>query len=342
MDSFTQAVLGAAIGEAALGRHAGRKAALWGAVCGTLPDLDSFYPFADPVSAFTYHRGISHSLIVLSALTPVVAWLIARIHRGERPRFGRWLLTVWLCLITHPLLDACTTYGTQLLWPFDDTPIAWNNVFIIDPAFTLPLLLAVLAALVLRPVPPNAERRRALGAWLNRLALAWGIAYLVLGAFIKTHVDSHVRASAERQGIAVQRYIATPILFNIVLWRAVIMSDDRYYEAFYSLLDDPGEVRFKGFETDPALLEPLNGNWAVQRLKWFTRGFHSVSRVDDRVVLSDLRMGYEPAYVFRFVLGKRIGGTTTALPVIKLPQPSPGIDVLAAGWRRLLGDREAL
>lgn len=333
--------MGAAIGEAVLGRQAGRKAALWGAVCGTLPDLDAFYPFADPISAFTYHRGVSHSLFVLTMLTPVVAWLITRIHRGERVRLRGWMLAVWLALITHPVLDACTTYGTQLLWPVDDTPIAWNNVFIIDPAFTLPLLLAVLAALVLRAPPDDSDRSRALGAWLNRIALAWGVAYLVLGAFVKMHVDAHVRASAERQGIEVTRYTAAPTLFNIVLWRAVIVNGDRYYEAFYSLLDEPGEVRFGEFETEPALLEPLAETWPVQRLRWFTRGFHSVGLMDGNIVLSDLRMGYEPAYVFRFVLGRQIDGITKALAPIKLPRPAPEADVFKAGWRRVLGDRNA-
>ena len=72
MDSVTQLVLGAAVGEATLGRRVGSRAKLWGAVCGTIPDLDVFIPLGDPVRDFTYHRSFSHSLIVLAALTPLV------------------------------------------------------------------------------------------------------------------------------------------------------------------------------------------------------------------------------------------------------------------------------
>ena len=82
MDSVTQAVLGAAVGEATLGRRVGAKAPLWGAALGTLPDLDVLYPFADPVSAFTWHRGPSHSLFVLAALTPLVVWLVLKLYPG--------------------------------------------------------------------------------------------------------------------------------------------------------------------------------------------------------------------------------------------------------------------
>ena len=90
MDSVTQAVLGAAVGEATLGRRVGAKAALWGAVLGTLPDLDVLYPFADPVSAFTWHRGPSHSLFVLAALTPVVVWLILKLHPDSSEHRSGW------------------------------------------------------------------------------------------------------------------------------------------------------------------------------------------------------------------------------------------------------------
>ena len=84
MDSITQLALGAAVGEATAGRQAGRRALLWGAVCGTLPDLDVFIPLGDAVRDFTYHRSASHSLFVLAALTPLMVWLILKLHPGTR------------------------------------------------------------------------------------------------------------------------------------------------------------------------------------------------------------------------------------------------------------------
>ena len=88
MDSFTQFALGAAIGGAALGPRAGRKAILWGGVCGTLPDLDIFVPLGDPVSDFTYHRGVSHAFFFLTLAAPVVAALIWRLHPDLRGSYG--------------------------------------------------------------------------------------------------------------------------------------------------------------------------------------------------------------------------------------------------------------
>ena len=90
MDSLTQAVLGAAVGEATLGRRVGHRAPLWGAILGTLPDLDVIYPFADPVSAFTWHRGPSHSVFVLAALTPLIVWLVLKLHPGTAEQRRGW------------------------------------------------------------------------------------------------------------------------------------------------------------------------------------------------------------------------------------------------------------
>ena len=117
MDSLTQLTLGAAVGEAVLGRQVGRRAALWGALLGTLPDLDVLVPLGDAVRDFTYHRGPSHSLFVLAALTPLVMWLILKIHPQTRPLRGRWTMLVYAVFTTHVLLDALTVYGTQIFWP---------------------------------------------------------------------------------------------------------------------------------------------------------------------------------------------------------------------------------
>src|SRR5512145_3083609 len=153
MDSLTQMALGAAVGTAVLGRKAGPRAALWGALCGTLPDLDVLVPYGDPVRDFTFHRAESHSLFWLSVVTPALAWMIARVHRERDAKVGvlfrHWCLLVWLALITHALLDAFTVYGTQMLLPFSDYPVGLGSVFIIDPLVTVPLLAGLAGALAL-------------------------------------------------------------------------------------------------------------------------------------------------------------------------------------------------
>lgn len=90
MDSLTQLALGTAVGGATAGRQVGRRALLWGAVCGTFPDLDTFIPLGDAVSDFTYHRAASHSLFVLAALTPLFVWLILKLHPGTYANRWRW------------------------------------------------------------------------------------------------------------------------------------------------------------------------------------------------------------------------------------------------------------
>lgn len=150
MDSVTQLVFGAACGEAVLGKKVGRKALVWGAVLGTLPDLDVFIPLGGPVNDFVYHRGFSHSLILLALLSPMIAWLVSMIHPDAKRYYSRWVLLTFLVLEASVLLDLLTIYGTQIFWPFDTTPRAIPVLFTIDPLFTLPVLSGVLAALVLK------------------------------------------------------------------------------------------------------------------------------------------------------------------------------------------------
>jgi len=164
MDSVTQFVLGAAVGEAVLGRKIGNKAALWGGLAATLPDLDVFVPLGDVVKDFTYHRSASHSLFVLAILTPLIVWLINKIHPASREFKGRWMLMIYLVFTTHVLLDSFTAYGTQIFWPVLTTPVSWSTIFIIDPLYTLPLLIGVIAALVM-------SRETTRGHLLNRFGL---------------------------------------------------------------------------------------------------------------------------------------------------------------------------
>jgi inner membrane protein len=297
VDSVTQAVLGAAVGQAALGRHIGRRAILWGAVCGTLPDLDVLVPFADPVADFTYHRSASHSIFVLSALTPAVAWAATRLHRDTIEHRRRWLVMIWLVFATHILLDCFTVYGTQVLWPLSSYPVGWSTVFIIDPVYTLPLLVAVLAALAAGPRSRLARRATICG-------LAVSCAYLTWTVLAKVHVEHGLRAALAAQGVQHERMLTTPAPFTSLLWRFVLMDDTGYHEGYRSVLD-PGEtLHMNHYASETGLLDGLDGHWPVERLRWFTKGFFGVTRDDGAVVMSDLRMGVEPDYVFRFAVGE--------------------------------------
>ena len=327
MDSLTQIALGAAVGVAVMGRRtAPWKAALWGGVCGTLPDLDALVDFGDPVLDMTQHRGHSHALFWLTLAAPAIAGLAARVH-GETDRWRRWWLALWLALVTHPLLDAMTVYGTQLARPFSDHPFGVGSVFIIDPAYTVPLAAGVIAAL-------RAER----GLRWNALGLAASTLYLGWSVVAQQHVRDIAEQALSAQGIAAERVLVTPTAFNTVLWRVVAMTPDGYHEGFRSLLDARPGMRFDRFERGAALRDALAGHPPVERIARFSHGFWAMAEHGDRVAITDLRMGQEPAYVFSFVVAQQQGARLVPLHgttrVGRRPDLGRGLDWL---WRRALG-----
>jgi len=305
MDSLTQLALGAAVGEATLGHRVGRKAALWGGICGTLPDLDVFIPFGDPVADFTYHRSFSHSLLVLALLTPLVVWLIRRAHPREAHYRAGWFALVYLAFATHVLLDSCTIYGTQIFWPLSATPMTWGSVFIIDPAFTLPLIIGLIAVALSRQNPLRGYRINAAMLTLSTLYMCWSFV-------AKFHAQSVAEATLAAQGLPNDRVVTLASPFNTILWRTVAMDDTGYNVGWYSLLDDGRTVEFQHYPSDPDLLDGIEDHWPVARLRWFTKGFYRVSRIGESVVMTDLRMGIEDSYVFRFQVG--VVGYPQSLP----------------------------
>jgi inner membrane protein len=294
MDSLTQITLGAAVGVAVMGRRtAVWKAALWGGIAGTLPDLDVVVDYGDAVLNMVRHRAESHAFFYLTLASPLLAWVVSRIH-GERELFKPWWLALWLVLITHTLLDTMTVYGTQLLMPFSDHPFGVGSVFIIDPTYTVPLIVGVVAAIRLH----------------NGRGLRWNTAALVLTTFYlgwsvmaQQHVDRIARASLASEGIDAQGLLVTPAPFNTVLWRLVATTPEHYFEGHYSLLDNQPTVRWTAYPRGAELIAEHGEDDSVARIAAFSHGFFSLRAVDGRLMLTDLRMGQEPAYVFRFDVG---------------------------------------
>jgi inner membrane protein len=173
MDALSQIVLGAAVTAAIAPARHRRGALLAGAALGTLPDLDvlPLMLVSDPVVEVVWHRSFSHSLLAL----PFVGWLIFALVR-KRPAVAaapkRWALAIQAALLTHPILDAFTVYGTQLWWPIPFRPAMWSSVFIIDPLYTVWLLAACVAAWVLRE-RPAAGRWLAGGLIASSMYLGW-------------------------------------------------------------------------------------------------------------------------------------------------------------------------
>lgn len=329
MDSLSQLALGAAVGVAVMGRRSAVwKAALWGAVAGTLPDLDVLIDHGDPIRNMVLHRAETHAPFWLTLFSLPLAAAVAWLH-GEQALFRRWWLALWAALVTHPLLDAMTVYGTQLALPFSDHPFGVGSVFIIDPLYTLPLLVGAGWALA------AGGGGRSLG--INAAGLALSTAYLGWSVLAQQHVADVARQALAAQGITPTHLLVTPAPLNTVLWRVVAVEGGRYHEGFYSLFDDDGRIGFDAFGRGDDLAAEVRHLDGVQRVMAFSKGLWKVDEVGGRVRISDLRMGLEPTYTFTFAVAER-----HSVPVPLQPAQHEGgrIDVrrwLAWLWPRLLG-----
>ncbi len=297
MDSITQAVLGAALQGTVLGRIQGRRSLLYGAALGTLPDLDVIIRYADPVSQMTYHRGFSHSLFVLTGLALLLAWLVNKCWPDKGYTLPRLFLAFWLVLITHPLLDAFTVYGTQLFWPLQTTPQSWAAVFIIDPVYTVPLLAAVIYAI--------AKGVTAMATRLLTLALVFSTAYLGFGLAGRMAAEQRFQAALGQQGIAASEVRAVPIAFNSLVWRVLAKTPEGdYYEGISSGFDRQAP-EMQRLPRNLQLAQALANAPLHQRLRWFTDDWLRYDQVGDALVVTDLRMGIPGNYTFRFNMAHR-------------------------------------
>ncbi len=208
MDPISQGALGASMAQAG-SRKQVRTATMLGCLGGLAPDVDVliFSP-TDPLLFLEFHRQFTHALAFIPIGALLCALLAWRWARRDLSFSQTWLFCA-LGYATHGLLDACTTYGTQLLWPFSDLRVAWNNVSIIDPLFTVPLLAFVVA---------GARQQR---PWLGRIGLAWALSYLALGIVQRERAEAAGAALAASRGHSPERLEAKPAFATLALWKLV-------------------------------------------------------------------------------------------------------------------------
>ena len=294
MDSLSQIVLGASVAHLALGSRLGRGALVLGAALGTLPDLDVLIPYDGAIANFTYHRGFSHSLFVLTLISFPIAWMCQRIWRTKAVPYFQWWLGCCLVLVTHPLLDGFTLYGTQLFWPLAPPPTAWGSAFIIDPLYTVPLLVGVVMAY--RLSWKRAKPFVIAGLSISSLYLAWT---LTAQAQVRKQVEQELKIAQ----IQPNRIVIAPFPLSM-LWRIVVMTDTHYLEGYSSLLDPKQTLTFNRYKNGKVECSTWLHHAPIQRLDWFTRGAFALSVQDNELIASDLRMGIEDDYVFEFVIAE--------------------------------------
>lgn len=337
MDSLSQIVLGAATAELVAGKKLGNKAMLWGAIAGTIPDLDVFVTFTDPIKTLAFHRGFSHSLAFAFIVAPILGYILHKLYKKSDATWRDWTLLFLISIGTHPLLDCFTTWGTSLLLPFSDTRIAWNTIFVVDPLWTLPFLALVVAAMF---YAKESSKRR----WLNGAGLIFACCYLAFTVGNKMRVDNIVETSLNKQGITYNRYMTNPTPLNNVLWYTMVETDDNYYLGYTSMFDRDNHVQFYALPRKQTLPANLQNDERINTILFVSNGFYTVTGNTDTLYIHDLRFGLmnglnpveEPSYVFTYL----IDNSNPAEPVFEVLDPNraePG-KVLGLIWKRLKGN----
>lgn len=308
MDSLTQIVLGAAVGEAVLGKKVGNKAMLYGAIAGTIPDLDTFVGYlTDTVTAIEIHRGFSHSIVFSVLFAPVFGWIISKIERKAAATWKDWSWLMFWGLFTHPILDSFTTWGTQLFWPFE-IRLAFKNIFVIDPLYTLPFLIFL--ALAMRSKRGSGRRRK-----LNNLGLIVSSAYLLLTLGLKSITYFQFKDALDEQGYDYLQISTKPAPFNTILWTANMELEEAYLIGDYSIFDTQ-PITFNSYSKNHHLLGDLAAENKVQRLIDIAGGWFVISEKDGKLFFHDLRFGVldstaeDPTFVFTYQLKEENGKLT--------------------------------
>ena len=284
MDSLTQIVLGAAVGEAVLGRKIGSRAMLWGAVAGTIPDLDVFIRyFTDDITATEMHRGFSHSLIFSVLMAPILAWVANKIHGKRKIGMTPWIWLFFLALVTHPLLDNHTTWGTQFFWPFEYRS-AFKNIFVVDPLYTVPFLIFTLIAMFHKRTNP---RRRK----INNIGLIVSSSYMVLTILFKGITFVKFQNQLDKDKIEYVDMDTRPAPLNTILWNAQVETKTGYRVAYYSFFDSQ-DIKFsEEIPKNYHLIAPYKNQKIIKQLIKISAGWYVIREEEGKLYFVDLRFG---------------------------------------------------
>ena len=313
MDSFTQIVLGIATAEVIAGKQLKNKTFFYGAIVGTLPDLDVVVgSFLSDVDGVAIHRGLSHSLLFFLLLSPLLGGLLTNLEKGNLT-FKRATSLVFWCLTTHVVLDTFTSWGTQVLWPLDHR-FALKTVFVIDPLYTVPLLLSLLYVWKNKD---SALRRKYV---LRGLSISSG--YLLLTCVLKLVAVQKFESALIQQNIVYQELIVKPTAFNTILWNANIATSEGYFLGEYSFFDTQ-PVSFTFYKKDTALEKAVETSTDFQKLKKTSEGWYLVTRMNGQYYFNDLRFGLlntsdeQLQFAFSYVFNTTSDGVLVAKEVPK-------------------------
>jgi len=328
MDSLTQIVLGASVAEATLGKKIGNKAIFLGAIAGTIPDLDIVMRFfVDDLSASVMHRGFSHSLIFPFIVAPILGVLAKKIYSNlEDVSQFDWNKMFFLALLTHPLLDAQTTWGTQLFWPFQ-WRVAIENIFIIDPIYTLPFFIF----LMMTAFQHRLSKKRKL---YNTLGLVVSSAYLLVTMSFKGVAHYKIAQALDEKNIEYKDINTRATYFNSILWSSQIELEDSYIFTYYSLFDKSMPVFTKKFAKNHHMLQPFIDEKKIQQLIILSNEHYLMTNENNELIFWNLKLGLKgfdenaSPYIWSYVINNNSKGE------ISLNETNEKMDALKIQERR--------
>lgn len=335
MDSLTQIVLGASVAEVTLGKKVGNKAMLWGGIAGTIPDLDvTIKYFTDIVTANEMHRGVTHSILFSVVMAPIFGYLVSKIYRKNREaNWKEWSWLFFWSLITHPLLDAHTTWGTQLFWPLD-LKVSYQNIFVADPLYTVPFLVCTAAAMFYKRTNPKRTN------W-NKTGIIISCSYMLITLGLKGFTYFKFEDSLIKQGIEFNEISTRPTPLNSILWTANVDADSSYYIGHYSIFDSQELIEYNSISKNRGEFAQLLEEDLVKRLIKLCKGWYIIEKTESGYALNDLRFGQmtvgeEPGeFVFRYELVYVDGELTVTQ---NQPKMENGKELMRLLWERMKGN----
>ena len=341
MDSLTQATLGAAVAYAGWHSQLKRRSLLWGAALGTLPDLDVIaFPWLDAVDRLYWHRGASHGWLFVLLASVGIGWGLQRIYKNEGLTGTRAFVVTLLVLATHVAIDLFTVYGTQILAPFSRQGFGTNNLFIIDPFYTLPLLLGIGIAAVV-----GASR---IGPRANLIGLLLSTGYVLWSFASQARAEAVFKRALEEQGLKLHESQTSATPFNTVLWRHLAKVDGGYLLGYWSWFDADESVAFTFIPRRDELVAEVRDTRAFQVVDWFSQGYWMVAPHNGALQISDLRFGETrpsagaPPDTWEFVFSWIVGPPANDPSGLQAaPQSGSRSQALPMVWRRIKGDKLA-
>jgi len=264
-------------------------AGLFGFFSGIVADLDMFIRSTDdPLLFLEFHRQFTHSLIFIP-IGGVICSVFFFLILGKRWEisFKQSVLFCTLGYATHPLLDACTSYGTMLLWPFSYERISWDNISIIDPLFTIPILILILIA---------GFKKKQIFA---RIALTWVILYLMLGIVFRNSVIEIGKEIAVSRGHTPLRLKAEPSFGNIFLWKIIYENSGMYYVdavrtvPSFKIFSGESVQKLNIASSFPWLDMDSQQAKDIERFRWFSNDYLAQDKVHKNRII-DIRFSKIP------------------------------------------------